>query len=38
MPGAGLENITNLADKVVSTLGKRDTVIVMGVNMKLILV
>jgi hypothetical protein len=30
MPGAGLENITNLADKEVSTLGRRDTVIVMG--------
>jgi hypothetical protein len=30
MPDASLENITNLADKEVSTLGKSDTVIVMG--------
>jgi lysophospholipase L1-like esterase len=30
MPGARLEIITNLADKDVSTLGKSDTVIVMG--------
>jgi lysophospholipase L1-like esterase len=29
-PGARLENITNLADKEVSTIGKSDTVIVMG--------
>ena len=29
-PGARLENITNLADKVVSTIGKSDTVVVMG--------
>ena len=30
MPGANLENIANLADKEVSTLGKSDTVIIMG--------
>jgi hypothetical protein len=30
MPGATLENITNLADKEVSALGKSDTAIVMG--------
>jgi len=30
MPGARLENITNLADKEVTTQGKSDTVIVMG--------
>ena len=33
MPGARLENITNLADKDISTQGKSDTVIVMeGAN------
>ena len=30
MPGARLENITNLAENEVSTLGKSDVVIVMG--------
>jgi len=30
MPGARLENITNLADNEVSTLGKSDTVIIIG--------
>jgi len=30
MPGARLENITNLADEEVSTLGKSDTMIVIG--------
>ena len=30
MPGVRLENITNLADEEVSTLGKSDTVIVIG--------
>jgi hypothetical protein len=33
MPGARLENITNLADEEVSTLGKSDAVIVIeGAN------
>jgi hypothetical protein len=33
MPGARLENITNLADKEVRTPGKSDTVIIMeGAN------
>jgi hypothetical protein len=30
MPGARLENIANLADKVVSILGKNYTVVVCG--------
>jgi len=30
MPVASLENISNLSDKEVSTVGKSDTVIVMG--------
>jgi len=30
MPGARLENITNFTDKEVNTLGKRETVIIMG--------
>jgi hypothetical protein len=30
MPGARLKNITHLADKEVSSLGKNDTVIVWG--------
>ena len=30
MPGARLENITNLADEEVSKLGKKDTVIIIG--------
>jgi len=30
MPGAGLENVTDLADKEVSTIGRRDTVTVMA--------
>jgi CO dehydrogenase/acetyl-CoA synthase epsilon subunit len=30
MPGARLENITNLSDKGISTLGNKDTVIIWG--------